>query len=74
MHVPPDNFSKLTVPSEDMIQAMACSYRAGATARELAIAYDLSLSSVKRLLRTAGIRRAPSNRGSAKVRPTATDT
>jgi hypothetical protein len=42
---------------------MACAYRTGATARELAITYDLSLSSVKRLLRTAGIRRAPSKRG-----------
>jgi hypothetical protein len=36
---------------------MACAYRAGATARELAVAHDLSLSSVKRLLRTAKARK-----------------
>jgi DNA-binding IclR family transcriptional regulator len=35
-----------------MIRAMAYASRAGATARELAVALDLSLSSVKRLLRT----------------------
>lgn len=41
-----------------MIQAMACAYRAGATARELAVAHDLSLSSVKRLLRTTKARKS----------------
>jgi hypothetical protein len=38
--------------SDDMIRAMAYASRAGATARELAVTLDLSLSSVKRLLRT----------------------
>jgi DNA-binding transcriptional regulator LsrR (DeoR family) len=41
-----------------MIQAMAFAYRAGATARELAVTHDLSLSSVKRLLRTAKARKS----------------
>ena len=45
--------------SEDTIRTMACAYYAGATARDLAVAHDLSLSSVKRLLRIAGIRRTP---------------
>jgi hypothetical protein len=36
---------------------MARAYRAGATARELAVAHDLSLSRVKRLLRTANARK-----------------
>jgi hypothetical protein len=52
--------------SDDVIQAMACAYRAGATARDLAIAiaiaHDLSLSSVKRLLRIAGVHRTPPTR------------
>jgi hypothetical protein len=42
--------------SEDVIRAMAYAYRAGATAHDLAAAHDLSLSSVKRLLRSAGPR------------------
>jgi hypothetical protein len=37
---------------------MAFAYRAGATGRELAVAHDLSLSSVKRLLRTAKTRKS----------------
>jgi hypothetical protein len=53
--------------SDDMIRAMACAYRAGATARDLAIAHDLSLSSIKRLLRIAGVRRTPPTRQSEKA-------
>jgi hypothetical protein len=62
----PETKSTTTTPwslpkrfSDDVIQAMACAYRAGATARDLAIAHDLRLSSVKRLLRIAGVRRTP---------------
>ena len=44
--------------SDDVIQAMACAYLAGATARDLAVTHDLSLSSVKRLLRTAKTRKS----------------
>ena len=58
--------------SEDVIQAMACAYRAGATTRDLAVAHDLSLSSVKRLLRAAGVRRTPPTRQSKKAMPAAT--
>jgi hypothetical protein len=47
-------------------------YRAGATARDLAIAHDLRLSSVKRLLRIAGVRRTPPTRQSEKVMLAAT--
>jgi 2,4-dienoyl-CoA reductase-like NADH-dependent reductase (Old Yellow Enzyme family) len=47
-------------------------YRNGATAASLATTHGVSLSSVKRLLHTAGVRRAPATRGSAKTRPTAT--
>jgi hypothetical protein len=46
--------------SDDMIRAMEWAYRAEATARDLA--HDLSLSSVKRLLRIAGVRRTPPTR------------
>jgi hypothetical protein len=44
--------------SENVIRAMVCAYRAGVTARELAATHDLSLSSVKRLLRTAQVRKS----------------
>lgn len=44
--------------SDDTIRAMACAYRAGATADDLAVAHALSPSSVKRLLRTAGARKS----------------
>lgn len=44
--------------SDDMIQAMGCAYSAGAAALELAVAHDLSLSSVKRLLRTTKARKS----------------
>jgi hypothetical protein len=46
---------------------MARAYSAGATARDLAVAYDLSLSSVKRLLRIAGVRRTSPTRQAAKA-------
>jgi hypothetical protein len=58
--------------SDDVIRALACAYRAGATTRDLAVAHDLSLSSVKRLLRTAGVRRTPPTRQSKKAMPAAT--
>lgn len=58
--------------SDDVIQAMACAYLAGATARDLAVTHDLSLSSVKRLLRMAGVRRTPSIRQSEKAMSAAT--
>src|SRR5262249_26960134 len=60
--------------SDDMIRTMACAYRAGATApaRALAIAHDLSLSSVKRLLRIAGVRRTSPTRQATKATPATT--
>ena len=42
------------------ITKLITAYRDGATAASLAIAHGVSLSSVKRLLHTAGVRRAPS--------------
>ncbi len=48
------------------------SYREGTTAASLAADYALSLSSVKRLLRTAGVRRTPPIRRPAKTTPVAT--
>ena len=61
----PETQSATTAPwslrerlSDDTIHAMACAYHAGATARELAVAHDLSLSSVKRLLRTTKTRKS----------------
>ena len=74
----PETKSTTTTPwslrerlSDDVIRAMAYAYRAGATARDLAVAHDLSLSSVKRLLRTAGVRRTPPTRQSEKAMPAA---
>jgi len=58
--------------SDDVVRAMACAYRTGTTARELAVAHDLSLSSVKRLLRIAGVRRTPSIRQSERAMPAVT--
>jgi hypothetical protein len=46
-------------------------YREGATAASLAVAHDLSLTSVKRLLDTAGVRRTPPTRRAMKATPTA---
>jgi hypothetical protein len=43
--------------SDDVIEAMGCAYRAGVTASELAVTHDLSLSSVKRLLRATKVRK-----------------
>jgi 2,4-dienoyl-CoA reductase-like NADH-dependent reductase (Old Yellow Enzyme family) len=57
---------------EHEIAKLITAYHNGATTASLATARGVSLSSVKRLLRNAGIRRAPSTRGSAKARPTAT--
>ena len=57
---------------EREIAELITAYRNGATTASLAAAHGVSLSSVKRLLRTAGIRRTSSTRGSAKARPTAT--
>ncbi|MGH3782837.1 MAG: hypothetical protein ACRDRO_20010 [Pseudonocardiaceae bacterium] len=57
---------------EREIAELITAYRNGATTASLATAHGVSLSSVKRLLHTAGIRRTPSTRGSAKARPTAT--
>jgi len=75
----PETKSTTTTPwslrerlSDDMIQALAHAYRAGATARDLAIAHDLSLSSVKRLLLTACVRRTPPTRLAMKATPVAT--
>ncbi|MBV9059782.1 MAG: hypothetical protein JOZ09_11550 [Pseudonocardiales bacterium] len=47
-------------------------YRDGATAASLASTHGVSLSSVKRLLRAAGVRRTPSTRGSERATPTTT--
>ena len=75
----PETTSASTTPwslrerlSDDMVRAMVCAYRAGATARELAVTYDLGLSSVKRLLRIFGVRRTPPTRHSTKATPTVT--
>jgi hypothetical protein len=57
---------------EREIAKLITAYRDGATAASLATAHGVSPSSVKHLLRTAGIRRAPSTRGSTKATPTAT--
>jgi hypothetical protein len=42
-----------------VIADLITAYRDGATAASLAAAHGVSLKSVKRLLRTAGIRRTP---------------
>jgi 2,4-dienoyl-CoA reductase-like NADH-dependent reductase (Old Yellow Enzyme family) len=54
------------------IAELITAYRKGATAASLAITHGVSLRSVKRLLRTAGVRRTPSTRGSEKATPTTT--
>jgi hypothetical protein len=46
--------------------------RDGVTAAALATTHGVSLRSVKRLLRTAGVRRAPSTRRPARAAPTTT--
>jgi hypothetical protein len=55
---------------EREITELITAYREGATAASLATTHGLSLSSVKRLLRTAGVRRPPSARGPAKAKLT----
>jgi 2,4-dienoyl-CoA reductase-like NADH-dependent reductase (Old Yellow Enzyme family) len=57
---------------EREIAELITAYRDGATAASLAATHGVSLRSVKRLLYTAGVRRTPSTRGSAKTRPTTT--
>jgi 2,4-dienoyl-CoA reductase-like NADH-dependent reductase (Old Yellow Enzyme family) len=57
---------------EREITELITAYREGATAASLATIHGVSLSSVKRLLHTAGVRRTPSTRGPAKARPTIT--
>jgi 2,4-dienoyl-CoA reductase-like NADH-dependent reductase (Old Yellow Enzyme family) len=57
---------------ESNIADLITAYRDGATAASLAAAHGVSLKSVKRLLHTAGIRRTPPTRRSAKTTPTAT--
>lgn len=54
------------------IAELIIAYRKGATAASLAITHSVSLTSVKHLLRTAGVRRVPSTRGSEKATPIAT--
>jgi hypothetical protein len=54
------------------IAKLITAYHNGATAASLATTHDVSPSSVKRLLHTAGARRAPSTRGSLKATPTTT--
>jgi 2,4-dienoyl-CoA reductase-like NADH-dependent reductase (Old Yellow Enzyme family) len=57
---------------ERQIAELITAYRDGATAASLAIIHGVSLSSVKRLLHTAGIRRTPCTRGSTRATPTTT--
>jgi hypothetical protein len=57
---------------ERKITELITAYRDGTTAASLATTHGVSLRSVKRLLHTAGARRAPSTRGSLKAIPTTT--
>ncbi|MBV8992364.1 MAG: hypothetical protein JO287_01365 [Pseudonocardiales bacterium] len=57
---------------EREIAELITTYHNGATATSLAAARGVSLSSVKRLLRTAGVRRTPPTPQSTKATPTAT--
>ena len=57
---------------EHDIAELISAYRDGATAASLAIAHGVSLSSVKRLLHTAGARPRPSTRGPTKATSTTT--
>jgi hypothetical protein len=54
------------------IAELSTAYRNGTTAASLATTHGVSLRSVKRLLHTAGARRAPSTRRSRKATPTTT--
>ena len=57
---------------EREIAELITAYHNGATAVSLAATHGVSLRSVKRLLHTADVRRAPSARESTKDTPTAT--
>jgi 2,4-dienoyl-CoA reductase-like NADH-dependent reductase (Old Yellow Enzyme family) len=57
---------------EREIAKLITAYRDGATTASLATTHGVSLSSIKRLLRSASVRRAPSTRGSEKATPTTT--
>jgi hypothetical protein len=57
---------------ERELAKLITAYRDGATAASLATTHGVSLRSVKRLLHTAGARRAPSTRESGKATPTTT--
>ena len=54
------------------IAELITAYRDGATATSLAAAHGVSLKSVKRLLRIAGIRRTSPTRQATKATPAAT--
>jgi hypothetical protein len=54
------------------IAELITAYRDGATAASLATTHSVSLTSVKRLLHTASVRRTPSTRGPEKATPTTT--
>jgi hypothetical protein len=56
------------------ITELITAYRNGATADSLATKHDVSLSSVKRLLHSAGVRRTPPTPQSTKATPTGTHT
>jgi hypothetical protein len=58
--------------TERDIAKLITAYREGTTAASLAADYALSLSSVKRLLHTAGVRRTPPIRRAAKTTPVTT--
>jgi hypothetical protein len=58
--------------TERDIAELITAYRDGATAASLAAAHSLSLSSVKRLLHIAGVRRMPPTQRAAKATPAAT--
>jgi hypothetical protein len=54
------------------ITNLITAYHQGATAASLAAAHGLSLTSVKRLLHTAGVRRTSPTQRATKATPTAT--
>ena len=57
---------------EREIAELITAYHDGATTASLATTHGVSPSSIKRLLHTAGARRAPSTRGSEKATSTTT--
>ncbi|MBV8995918.1 MAG: hypothetical protein JO287_19940 [Pseudonocardiales bacterium] len=57
---------------EREIAELITAYRSGATATSLAAAHGVSLSSIKRLLRTADVRRTLVTRRARKATPVAT--